>query len=405
MAALAPSMQATASELETGSEGFGGPDSTEKMLQKDAGPKHPVFPTVVLGGVRDWKKGLQDQHGFAFSIDYSAAMLNSEGFSEDDAASGMVRFYGAWELVKRGQAASGALVWKVEHRHRYSDVPPSDFAIDEQGYVGLHEPPFSNQGARVTNLYWRQRFNDGNTTVVAGFLDATDYVDVYALASPWMHFMNFAFSTGSATMALPNDANIGIAAATMLGENFYVIGGINDTNSDPTDILEGFDTFFGDNEYFKSLEIGWTSAPAQLVLDNYHLTVWHKDAQDELAVRDGWGVNFSFTRYLNERWLPFLRGGWAEDGGSLLEKSLSAGFGYQRAPGRDLIGVGINWGDPNEDTFGSDLDDQFGAEAFYRMNVGQNLALTIDVQYLSDPALNPDESSLWMGNLRVRWAL
>lgn len=47
--------------------------------------------------------------------------------------------------------------------------------------------------------------------MLGGFLDATDFVDVYGLASPWMHFMNLAFSTGSAAIDLPNDAALGAA--------------------------------------------------------------------------------------------------------------------------------------------------------------------------------------------------
>lgn len=59
----------------------------------------------------------------------------------------------------------------------------------------------------------------------------------------------------------------------------------------------------------------------------------------------------------------FPRGGWAEDGGSILEASVSAGSGYQRERGDDVLGVGLNWGRPNRDTFGQALDDQFTAEA------------------------------------------
>ena len=69
---------------------------------------------------------------------------------------------------------------------------------------------------RLTNLYWRQRLANGNVTITAGFLDVTDYVDAYALASPWTGFGNLVFSTGSATIGLPNDATLGIAAGVML---------------------------------------------------------------------------------------------------------------------------------------------------------------------------------------------
>ncbi len=392
---------ATASEFDTGTH-FGGPDATENTIAKDRAPKEAIIEAEPLKAWKDWKQELTANTGISFSIDYSAVLLTGDGATRDNSSGGMVRFYGAWDLVNRGKTDTGAFIWKVEHRHGYTTPPPSGFALGELGYVGLQEPPFSDQEFRTTNLYWRQRFNGGRTTVVAGFLDATDYIDVYAMASPWLHFMNFAFSTGSATIALPNDANLGIAVATMLADNFYIIGGLNDTNSDPTDVFEGFDTFFNENEYFKSVEVGWTSSQSRLVLDNFHVTAWHKDKQDKANIPKGWGVNFSWTSYIDDRWLPFVRGGWAEDGGSLLEKSLSIGFGYQPNPGADLLGVGLNWGKPNSDTFTSGLDDQYSAEFFYRFNLGKAFAVTADLQYLRDPALNPTEDQIWMTNLRGR---
>jgi hypothetical protein len=41
---------------------------------------------------------------------------------------------------------------------------------------------------------------------------------------------------------------------------------------------------------------------------------------------------------------------------------------------------------------------------FYRASVGRRAALTIDLQYINDPAINPSESSIWMFNLRGRVA-
>jgi len=385
------------------SPGFGGPDATENMIRTDRAPSDSIIDADPLQGWNNWKKELTDSTGISFSLDYSSVSLwASDSFDDDSTASGIARFYGAWELVNRGEANSGAFVWKIEDRHSYGNSSPSGFALEELGYAGVQAPVFSDQGFRTTNLYWRQRLNGGRTTITAGFLDATDYVDVYALGSPWLHFMNLGFSTGSAAIALPNDAALGIAGATMLGDNFYLIGGLVDANSDPEDVFEGFDTFWNDNEYFTSVELGWTSSNDKLILDNYHVTLWHKDEQDDIAAPDGWGVNVSFTRYVDNLWLPFVRGGWTEDGGSLLEKSLSAGLGYQPDPAGNLLGVGLNWGEPNQDTFGSGLDDQYSAEVFYRFNLGQALVVTGDVQYLKDPALNLEENNIWMFTLRGR---
>jgi porin len=302
--------------------------------------------------------------------------------------------------VGRGTGDTGALVWKVEHRHAYTDVPVGSFGF-EIGYVGLIEPPFSDQGGRLTNLYWRQRLDGGDTALIAGYVDVTDYLDVYALASPWTGFLNFVFSTGSASIPTPNEG-FGLAAGGMVTDKLFLIGGVADTNSDPTRPGDTFSSFFKEQEYFTHLEVGWTPSKDQLYLDNVHLTYWHADERVAAATPRGWGLNFSWSRHLADKWLPFLRAGWARDGGSLLERTVSAGFGYQPNPGQNLLGVGLNWGQPNESSFGPNLPDQLTAEVFYRWNIAKEIALTPDVQYISDPALNPEASSVWLLGLRAR---
>lgn len=104
--------------------------------------------------------------------------------------------------------------------------------------------------------------------------------------------------------------------------------------------------------------------------------------------------------------MPFLRAGYAEDGGNLMQSSVSAGIGYQPNPiggaAGNLLGFGINWGQPNEAVFGSGLDDQYAIETFYRIQVTKELAIKPDVQFLINPALNPDEDNIWVFGLRTR---
>jgi porin len=102
--------------------------------------------------------------------------------------------------------------------------------------------------------------------------------------------------------------------------------------------------------------------------------------------------------------MPFVRAGYAEDGGALLEKSISAGFGYQKVTGGNQIGLAFNWGEPMESTWGPDLSNQKSFELFYRIQVFKELAITPDIQYIADPALNPEEDSMWVAGLRFRLA-
>lgn len=371
--------------------GFGGPNAVENQIESDFGETWDT-----------WKQTLKDDLGLVLSVDYTSVLLTAnETFDDKNGTGGIARVFGTFDLFN---IENGALVWKFEHRHAYGSVSPFDFSLGQIGYVGLQEPPFNDTDFRTQNLYWRQRMNGGRSVLIAGVLDATDYLDAFALASPWLHFMNFAFSTGSAAIGLPNDAAVGAAFGTMLTDRFYLIGGITDTNGDPSEPFKGFDNFFSDNEYFTSVEIGYTTSQERIIFDNYHVTLWHKDRQDALNVPSGWGLAFSASRYLNDNLMPFVRGGYTEDAGSLLQKSLSVGIGYQTETFSGLLGAGVNWGEPNEDTFGPGLDNQSALEVFYRVPAGKHVALTVDVQYIKDPAINPVESSIWMFNLRGRIA-
>jgi len=397
-----------AGETEGGGQrkNFGSPSAVENQIVDDAAPHGALLSERLLQPWFDWKNNLQKTHGFGLGVDYSTVLMKAseKGLSGEDAGTGgMVRVFGAWELVGRGKPNSGAFVWKVEHRHKYGAIPPADLEF-ELGGIGLAEPPFSDQGGRVTNFYWRQRLGGGKVTLVGGFLDATDYLDVFALASPWTGFLNFAFMTGTTTAFLPNDATLGLAAGAMLSEKVYAIGSLTNAWADPRVPFKGFETF-GDGEYFKSIEIGMTPSHGRIYFDNTHLAFWHVDASNQAGTPGGWGFNFQYVRYLQEKWMPFLRAGWAEDGGSLMQKSVSAGLGFQ-APGTPhLLGFAGNWGEPNESSFGEGLKNQYTFEAFYRLQLSEQFAITPDLQLLINPPNNLEHSSIWMYGIRARLAL
>jgi porin len=364
---------------------------------------NPLYESRLLSPIRKWRDGVGEKTGFNWSLDYTALFMGvSDSPGEENASSGMVRFFGYWDLVNRGRENKGSLNWKIENRHKYTDIAPSGLGF-ESGYVGIFEPPFSDQQTRLTNLYWKQYFADGKGAVVAGFLDVTDFVDVYLMASPWTGFNNFVFSTGSAAADLPNDATLGVVAGGMVSEKVYIQAGIADANSDPTAPFEGFESVADDSDFFKWVEIGFTPGQDNIYFDNVHVTFWHVDERAN-GTPDGWGVNASWQQWINDKWLPFVRGGYTEESGSLLENSVTAGVGYQPVPMRGVIGLGFNWGKPNQTSF-EGADDQYTTELFWRYQLTRELAITPSVQLLIDPALNPSEDQIWVFGLRARLAL
>ncbi|MFM2607329.1 carbohydrate porin [Vibrio chagasii] len=385
------------------SANFDGPDSVENTIAEQKAQK------------KSWRESLAED-GFTFGADYFALGLTSgDGAGGDsvNASSGVARLYGSWHLLGKDTQNSGSLVWKVEHRHAYGDTAPKDYSFGPLGYVGAIGPAYSDQGFRVTDLNWKQKINDGKGTIVVGWQDVTNYADVYALASPWSGFTNLAFSTGSGAMGLPDDGVLALSAGHMLGENFYVVGGIADANGQSDDIFDGFDTAFGsDASYFTTLELGWTASQEQIYTDNFHVTFW--DFGDDtrhsnsLSAEGGSGVNFSWSQFTSDQVMPFVRGGFSEGDVALYDKSISVGMGYfGLGKPTNNLGVALNWAEVNGDSFAADAKaisgstEQWTAEIYYNMQFGDHFQVTPDIQYIKAPAFS-NESSAWVFGIRAR---
>jgi porin len=384
-----------------GTESFGGPNSVGETLKNDDRDEGYRFVGLhtALSPYFSWKEGINKNYGLALSLDYNLLYqkANESAGDEDDAAGGIFRFFGSWAVLDRGGDNPGSIVVKVENRHRLgTDIVPQTLGF-EIGYSGSPGAQFGDTDWILSNLHWLQKTNNGRLNFVAGIIDPTDYLNVYAMVDPLTAFSNLAFLTGT-TIPAPSQG-LGAAVGWAPIENMYLLGGLYDANGDPSEPDNSFESFFEDHEYLKQIEIGWMSSFERRFLDNVHLTMWHADEKEEVGVEDGWGLAFSATKFIDDTWLPFLRIGYADDGGALWERSVCTGLGYYFSDTKDLLGVGLNWGSP------ADGDDQYTTEVFYRLQLTPNFAITPDIQLFVDPAQNPDEDALWVFGLRARLTL
>lgn len=383
---------------------FGGPGSVGSALRGDDEVKESLLRLKFFDGLfKPWlefKNKVNKKVGLSFGTDYTAIyQVATESPGEDDTAGGIWRVFGNWTLVGRESDNSGSLVFKIENRHGLgTNISPQGFGFN-LGYVGLTTTPYNNFGWGLTNLYWHQRLFEGRASFVVGIVDVTDYLDVYGLVNPWTQFSNLSFSTAP-TIPAPNQG-LGAAFGAMLSDHVYLIGGIADANGDPTDPGENFNTFFDENEYFKHLEIGITSSKDRIYLDNAHITFWHSDKRENVGTPSDWGLAFSAAKFIDDSWMPFIRGGFSDEGTGVLKGSVSTGVGYYFQGISDLVAIGLSWGKPEE----SSLDDQYTAEIFYRFQLSQNIAITPDIQFLIEPALNSDEDFIVVFGIRARVAL
>lgn len=375
---------------------FGGASSVGGTLKKDA-----AVQSSGLESYFNFKSQVEEDIGLAFGFDFNVLLqAATESLGADTTAGGVARMFGRWGLVGNDSTKTGILVYKLENRQKLgTDLAPQSFG-SEIGYIGLTAIPFSDIDWALTNLFWEQHLLKNRLAFVAGIVDVTDYVDVYGMVSPWTGFSNLAFSTNP-TIPAPNQG-LGVAASVFLTDNLYLLGGLADANGDPTDPGDSFDSFFNTAEYFSHLEFGWVSSYKKRYSDNIHLTAWHADARELAGTPDGWGVAFSFSHLIKETWEPYFRAGYADEGGALWDRMISIGVGYNTGRQTDQVGLGVNWGRPSEQSYGSDVNDQYTVELFYRLQLGRLLAVTPDVQVLFNPAENPEEDAIVVFGLRAR---
>jgi porin len=376
--------------------GLGGPSSVPGIIRRDE-----LVTTTIMKDYFDFKDRLSTSSGYTFGFDYTTALQTGiSGNRNETAFSGIFRAFGGWALVGLESGNTGALIYQIYNGHRLvTDITPQLLGL-ELGYAGITATPFGVQEWALTNFYWSQTLLNGRLEFVAGLVDPGDYLNVYALIDPWTDFNDLTFSTG-ATIPLPAQG-LGAAVYGLLSEKIYVLAGITDANGDPTDPLGIFKSFFSTAEYFSHIEMGWIESSEKSYTDNIHITFWHVSEKKAAGTPEGSGLAFSFCRTFADHWIPFLRGGFTNDGGALLEGSIVGGLGYYFPSSTDQLSVGFGWGKPSKSTFGENLRDQVTMELYYRLRLLKALSITPDIQFIINPALNPDKNFMTVFGIRLR---
>jgi len=366
-----------------------GPGSVSGQIQRDR-------QTQRVFGPQELKDRLESRYGLSLGADFNVlAQQISESPGQTDGVGGAARVYGRWTLVGRDREPDvGALVFKVEYRNSLGTELPPQAILSTAGVAGISGPTFSDAGGVLTNLFWTQAVAQNRFAFNAGVVDPTDYVDVYALVNPWTEFNNLAFST-SPTIQTPNQG-LGAAARWSITSHAYLLAGFSDANSDPHH-PEDFLSSFAEGEYFKHLEVGLVGSWLTRASHKAHVLLWQVDDREEARVDGGWGATFSWSTELDNGLVPFFRGGYSDSGGILVDRTLSTGFGYAIGDEDNFFGFGLNWGRA------PDVErNQYQLESFFRTYIVGGLSIVPSVQYILNPAHEPEVSNLWLLALRLR---
>ncbi|MEY8120720.1 MULTISPECIES: carbohydrate porin [unclassified Falsihalocynthiibacter] len=390
----------TAEASQTGT-GFGGKSSVTAQIAADrARQAEPMF-TDASKDYYNYKDRLLAESGLSFGGDINLLTQHANSSpGARDATGSVLRFYGTWTATGRGTPDSGALVFKIENRSKIGGTIAPQGLGPALGYAGLTAVGYSDAGWLLTNLYWQQAFNNNTVSFVAGIVDTTDYVDVFALGNPWTDFNNLAFSTNP-TIPAPNQG-LGAAVRVRFGGNYFGLAGIADANGMPDDPVGATQNLFDTGETFKHVAVGWFGSWASRFDKNVQLTAWQVDDRSAAGIAGGWGVAFSANTKFDSGWSPFFKAGYSDGGGTFVDRSVSIGTGYDLFSGRDLVAVGLNWGRAPKSATLTNPPDQVSTELFYRYQPFSNLQITPSLQLITNPTYDPTQGTVAVVSLRAR---
>ena len=392
---------------------FNGPNSIGEILRED-NTKDPFYRLPVKHAQPwfEWKKQLNEKTGISLGAEYIALALNASDVIDEEnhnefTSSGILSINTSWNLVNRNKGKNkGTLSAKFSSKHRYNgESSPMFHGLDESGYYGLTGTGYMHYTVRILELHYAQQFLDGRIAAIVGKIDPSNYFNFHGLGIPSKAFINYG-SVGSGTVNMHNPG-FGVGFGAEITKSLYFKMAFTDVYGDlfqNGDFLDFGQNFFnGDIQTWA--EIGWAPTIDERYSKNFSLTFWKSPSYTShtgAEIEDDAGLAFSSFWLFNDKHMPFFRFGFS--GGKsenvFYKKDVQVGHGIN-FKSHDLLGFAFSWAEPNIP--GS--KDQLTSELFYRYQVNRRFAITPDLQWINNPTLNPDESSIWYFGARARISL
>jgi len=341
-----------------------------------------------------FKKSFNERTGIAFNVDYSVLATHASFSSTDDedAASSVFRIYGAWHVLGDNFNSGGSLIFKYEHRGAINGTQsPRDLGFNTGS--ALSTANYKDSGWGWTDMYVKGHLFGGRMAFLIGHMDPGDWADQHVLLNAWTNLLNDSFYNNPAE-AIPK-RTFSFVTKLMLGENWYVGGGVHDSNGKDNHI--DFGQVWDTPELFTWAEFGYKRSNAAFG-ETTHLHYWHQDQRVEAGVMESWGLTFSSSYVSDYHVQTILRVGYSEGDAAQMRRFVGVATSLP-ARGSDRILFGAGWGSPPDKS----LRDQTTLEVMYRAQLTQNIVVSPDLQVTFNPSFNDQKDTVTLYGLRFRF--
>ena len=160
-----------------------------------------------------------------------------------------------------------------------------------------------------------------------------------------------------------------------------------------------FSSFWSTRELFSWVELGYRGSALNISSrHNSHIHFWHQDRREQAGVESSKGVVFTHSVITHKDHVVFVRAGYSKGDAAQMRRFIGVGVSFKLF-GRDRLGIATSWGSAPDKS----LRNQITSEAFYRVQVTQNLTFTPSIQLTYKPSLTLDATWVFIPGLRMRF--
>jgi porin len=330
--------------------------------------------------------------GIAYTMVFQQATGGKSGGGGD------FDLFGTWDLVNRGKADTGRLVWAVENRHKIGGRVASDLR-PALGTLLAPTNGFNDRGWAVRDFFWQQNLFKDRLRIIVGRADPTDYFGAHRLQNKNALFFNRHIS---GTAALPSPGHgLSLIGTLRPNELFFVSAGTSNAYGDTT--KAEVESLFDEWDLFSFAEVGFTPKIEGLGQGRYTVSVFYVDPRDrgDQNLSHDSGFSFVLDQDIGENVQAFFRYNYTDKSLNNIKHLVQGGVGVSGLLGssNNMTGLALSYADPDGPGRAEKV-----AEVFQRFQLTGFIQFSVGAQAIIDPTFAPDDDVIGVFSMRARVA-
>jgi len=343
----------------------------------------------------DFLDNLKAEHRLGFAVTYSPIyQVGGPGGSHNMTVNQELAIYADWTVFDHPIFGKGRVdLYAYQQADNFTGTDTALFADHVGSSWLLSDSDADGVYTSLATLWWEQLLFDDHIDITFGQLDPTLLFDLNLYAG-WDRGSFIAEPLSGNPVRIFPEPGLGLYLAVQDLELAYVIGTIMDADADGR--YPDFGSL-GNGRWAYFLEAGLTPTIPSLGLLEFSVTL---NAIDRTRYAPaGESLLVSLSQDFGGRFSFFMRYGLNDGKLTDIEEMASVGVvfkGIFQFTG-DWIGAAFTWGHPADST----LRDQYGIEAYWRLQLRERVQLTPDIQVIVHPSGRPHSKTEFVGGLRI----